>query len=212
MLSVTFNFGWSIDNSMSRMPSFIVFFLTGPIFNDLMGLSQLASSCIIYGCFSSFLLRASFTQSQSNDSMFIYQKQSHKMILLVYIDDIILTGSSQSHLHSFIEMLVGVLQYLTMTHPDISHDVQYVSQFVGSPTDVPYEAMKRILHYLRGTLGHGLPIRRSLDSFLIAYSEVHWVGCLDTHRSTTGCYLSRTISNFLECIETMHRFSFKSRS
>lgn len=37
--------------------------------------------------------------------MFVYQDQSYNMILLFYVDDIILTESSQSHLHAFIDML-----------------------------------------------------------------------------------------------------------
>jgi hypothetical protein len=77
--------------------------------------------------------------------------------------------------------------YLTMTHPDISYVVQHVSQFMGSPSDVPFEAIKRILRYLKRTLGVGLPIRRSPDcSFLVAYFDAVWPGCLDTRKSTTG--------------------------
>ncbi|XP_021809166.1 uncharacterized protein LOC110752753 isoform X2 [Prunus avium] len=65
--------------------------------------------------------------------------------------------------------------------------VQHVSQFVGSPTDVHYEAVKRILRYLKGTLGHGLPIRHSTDSsFLVAFSDADWAGCPNTRRSTNG--------------------------
>ncbi|XP_021815809.1 uncharacterized protein LOC110758292 [Prunus avium] len=83
--------------------------------------------------------------------------------------------------------MVGALQYLTMTRPDISYAVQHVSQFMGSPSDVHFEAVKRILRYLKGTLGVGLPVRRSPDcSFLVAYSDADWAGCPDTRRSTTG--------------------------
>jgi hypothetical protein len=74
-----------------------------------------------------------------------------------------------------------------MTRPDISYAVQHVSQFMGSPSDVHFEAVKRILRYLKGTLGVGLPICKSPDcSFLVAYSDADWAGCLDTRRSTTG--------------------------
>jgi hypothetical protein len=83
--------------------------------------------------------------------------------------------------------MVGALQYLTMTRQDISYVVQHVSQFIGSPSDVHFEAVKRILRYLKGTLGVGLPICKSPDcSFLVAYSDADWAGCLDTRRSTTG--------------------------
>ena len=83
--------------------------------------------------------------------------------------------------------MVGALKYLTMTCPDISYDVQHVSQFMGSPSDVHFEAVKQILRYLKGTLRVGLPVCRSPDcSFLVAYSDADWAGCPDTRRSTTG--------------------------
>ncbi|CAL2229046.1 unnamed protein product [Prunus armeniaca] len=62
-----------------------------------------------------------------------------------------------------------------MTRPNISYAVQHVSQVVSSSTDVHHEVVKRNLCYLKGTIGHGLPICRSTDSsFLIAYSDVDW--------------------------------------
>ncbi|CAL8133444.1 unnamed protein product [Prunus armeniaca] len=50
--------------------------------------------------------------------------------------------------------LMSGLQYLTITHPDIAYAIQHVSQFMSSPSDTHLEAVKRILHYLKGT--HGL--------------------------------------------------------
>jgi hypothetical protein len=59
-----------------------------------------------------------------------------------------------------------------MTRSDISYVVQHVSQFMGSPSYVHFEAVKWILRYLKGTLGVGLPICRSPNcSFLVAYSD-----------------------------------------
>ncbi|XP_021820576.1 uncharacterized protein LOC110762280 [Prunus avium] len=73
---------------------------------------------------------------------------------------------------------------------------QHVSQFMGSPTDVHFEAVKRILRYLKGTLGYGLPIHLSpAPSLLVAYSDADWAGCPDTRRSTTGycVFLGKTL-------------------
>lgn len=44
--------------------------------------------------------------------------------------------------------IVGALQYLTITRPDISYAVNQVSQFLHAPTDDHYQAVKRILRYL----------------------------------------------------------------
>ncbi|BBN70351.1 transposable element gene, partial [Prunus dulcis] len=83
--------------------------------------------------------------------------------------------------------MVGALQYLSITRLDISYAVQHVSQFMGSPGDVHFEAVKQILSYLKGTLGVGLPVRRSPNcSFLVAYSDADWASCPDTRRSTIG--------------------------
>jgi hypothetical protein len=40
--------------------------------------------------------------------------------------------------------------------------------------------VKRILHYLKGTIDHGLQLHRSTVTSLVAYSDVDWVGCPDT--------------------------------
>lgn len=40
--------------------------------------------------------------------------------------------------------LVGGLQYITMTRPDISFSVNYVSQFMASLTETNYHVVKRI--------------------------------------------------------------------
>jgi hypothetical protein len=81
--------------------------------------------------------------------------------------------------------LVGALQYLTFTQPDISYVVQQVCLHMHDPRDVHLSALKRILRYLRGTLSHGL-LRPSTTSVVLVYTDVDWAGCLDPRRSTSG--------------------------
>jgi histone deacetylase 1/2 len=50
--------------------------------------------------------------------------------------------------------IVGGLQYLTLTHPDLSFAVNKVCQFMSQPTDVHWEAVKRITVF-EGNIGHG---------------------------------------------------------
>ncbi|XP_062211715.1 uncharacterized protein LOC133912813 [Phragmites australis] len=54
------------------------------------------------------------------------------------------------------------------------------------PREPHYALIKRILRYLHGTLDHGLQLRRTDVSNLVAYSDADWVGCPDTRRSTSG--------------------------
>lgn len=81
--------------------------------------------------------------------------------------------------------LVGSLQYLTLTRPEISHAVNSVCQHMHSPSMANFSAVKRILRYIKGTLGHGLWFQRG--SFVIsAFSDSDWAGDSTDRRSTTG--------------------------
>lgn len=51
--------------------------------------------------------------------------------------------------------LVGNLQYLSLTRPDISYSVNKLSQFMYRPTTKHWSALKRILRYLSGTHTQG---------------------------------------------------------
>jgi hypothetical protein len=55
--------------------------------------------------------------------------------------------------------VVGTLQYLTLTRPDISFSVNKVCQLLHDPTMAHWSAVKRILRYLHGMCGLGILIR-----------------------------------------------------
>jgi hypothetical protein len=63
--------------------------------------------------------------------------------------------------------IVGYLQYLTLTRPDLSFAVNKVYQFLHAPTSQQWTALKRLLRYVKYTLGHGLKIPRS-SSLLVS--------------------------------------------
>lgn len=52
--------------------------------------------------------------------------------------------------------LVGGLRYLVHTRPDIAFSVGMVSRYMEHPTVLHLNAVKRILRYVKGTLGLGL--------------------------------------------------------
>ena len=55
--------------------------------------------------------------------------------------------------------------------------------------DTHWQAVKRVLRYLKATLHFGLFIPKSTTLQLIVYSDVDWGGIPDDHRSTTGYYI-----------------------
>jgi hypothetical protein len=81
--------------------------------------------------------------------------------------------------------IVGGLQYLTLTQPDISFVVNCVRQFLHSPTDLHMEVVKRILRYVQGTLDMRLHFCKS-SLTPRAFSEADWVVCYNDRWSTSG--------------------------
>jgi histone deacetylase 1/2 len=73
--------------------------------------------------------------------------------------------------------LVGGLQYLTLTRPDLSFAVNKMCQYLSQPTTTHYEAVKRILRYIKGTISTGLRFRRSSSTGLSIFTNVDWAGC-----------------------------------
>nr|XP_051205147.1 uncharacterized mitochondrial protein AtMg00810-like [Lolium perenne] len=82
--------------------------------------------------------------------------------------------------------IVGGLQYLTMTRPDISFSVNRVCQFLHSPTEEHLAAVKRILRFVKHTIGHGLLLRPSTSPAISAFSDADWAGDVDDRQSTGG--------------------------
>ncbi|CAL2250154.1 unnamed protein product [Prunus armeniaca] len=91
-------------------------------------------------------------------------------------------GNSKTLFNSYV---VGALQYLTFTKPDLSYAVNSVCQYMTALTDLHWLLVKRILRYLQGTLDHGLKFS-SGPWQLHAFSNADWPGDVNTRRSTTG--------------------------
>ncbi|BBG93855.1 transposable element gene [Prunus dulcis] len=219
--------------------------------------------------FTGYLPALGFKLSHSDPSLFVKHEGSDVIVLLLYVDDIILTGSNANlvqtvvdDLSSVFEMkdmgrlayflglqitypvsgglfvsqtkyakdllhkagmqsyracstsckphnqiltdsgeplsdptmfrsVVGALQYLTFTRPDLAYAVNTVCQYMNSPTDVHWLLVKRILRYVQGTLSFGINFTSISPSVsdpwqLSAYSDADWAGDINTRRSTTG--------------------------
>ncbi|XP_030503823.1 uncharacterized mitochondrial protein AtMg00810-like [Cannabis sativa] len=67
--------------------------------------------------------------------------------------------------------IIGALQYLTMTRPDISFAVNRLSQYMQQPSSEHWAACKRILRYLSDIQG---------------FTDADWAGCHDDRKWTSG--------------------------
>lgn len=83
-------------------------------------------------------------------------------------------------------MVIGSLQYLAFTRPDISFAVNRLSQFMHKPTDEQWQAAKRVLRYLAGTTTHGVLLRSTNTLSLHAFSDADWAGDIDDYASTNA--------------------------
>lgn len=70
--------------------------------------------------------------------------------------------------------LVGALQYLTITHPDLSYAMNQANQFLQTPTSPHFRLIKRILRYVNGTISYGLTFDKPPRTNLVVYSDVDW--------------------------------------
>lgn len=84
------------------------------------------------------------------------------------------------------QSIVGALQYVTLTRPDISFSVNRVCQSMHAPTQENWAAVKRILRYLQFTSTHGLLLRHRSLITLHVFSDADWAGCSTDRRSTGG--------------------------
>lgn len=81
--------------------------------------------------------------------------------------------------------LVGSLQYLTFTRPNIAFVVNCGTQFLQNPTIIHHTVVKRILRNLCGTPCLGILFKPEALT-LQAFCDADWAGDASDHRSTTG--------------------------
>lgn len=87
---------------------------------------------------------------------------------------------------SLYRSVVGSLQYLTLSRPDIAFSVNKLSQHLHNPTSLHWNACKRLLRYLKGTISFVLEFHPAACMALEGFADADWASCQDGRRSTGG--------------------------
>jgi len=222
---------------------------------------------------STKLLSLGFRESKADTSLFVLQKFNSVIYILIYIDNILITGSNASVINNIIHSLqttfavkdlgsltyflgvealwctdgiyltqrqyiadllkrskienakpctspmasncqltstdgtpfedinlyrsiVGSMQYLAFTRPDLAFVVHKVSKFMHNPLDTHWLAVKRILRYLKHSISTSLFITKIVNFTLQAFSDSDWAADRDDRR-LVGAYCIYMGSNLI---------------
>ncbi|KAH9650410.1 retrovirus-related pol polyprotein from transposon RE2 [Citrus sinensis] len=79
--------------------------------------------------------------------------------------------------------IVGGMQYLILTRPEIAFAVKKLSQYVAAPTLQHLMACKRVLRYIKATQDYGLKFFREGSLTLTGFTDADWACDLDDRKS-----------------------------
>ncbi|XP_019096021.1 PREDICTED: uncharacterized protein LOC109130633 [Camelina sativa] len=138
-----------------------------------------------------YLLTTGFINSVAETSLFILRCVSSVVYLLIYVDDILVTGNDTALLRSTLISLDD--RFSVKDHEDLAYFLgieairnstglyltqrnlhtarHFLSQYMHHPTDLHWQAVKRVLRYLCGTPYHGILLKRQPPLTLHAYSD-----------------------------------------
>nr|GEV57149.1 ribonuclease H-like domain-containing protein [Tanacetum cinerariifolium] len=114
--------------------------------------------------------------------------------LLVYVDDIIITGNNSSEIEKLKAFLntkfmikdLGRLKYFLGIEVIDTENVHCLSQFMHKPLKSHLKIALKVLRYLKGCPGKGINIVKQPKSSLEAFMDADWAKCIVTRKSVTG--------------------------
>eukprot|EP00253_Pinus_taeda_P026375 PITA_26375 len=124
-----------------------------------------------YAKMDSFLLESGFSRCYSDNTVYTKKVGNSLIILVLYVDDLILTGK---------------LLYLTHTCPNLSFAVGLIAQFMQIPPESHWKVAKRILRYVRVTVQFGIHYSAEPSPLLVGFTDSDWDGDPDDRNSTVG--------------------------
>ncbi|XP_070021748.1 uncharacterized protein [Nicotiana sylvestris] len=86
--------------------------------------------------------------------------------------------------------LVGKLNYLTNTRPDLSFVVLTLSQYMQRPCQSHFFAALRVLKYLSTDPSQGILLSSTPDFSLLVFCDANWASCKDTRRLVSSFFIT----------------------
>nr|GEW66653.1 uncharacterized mitochondrial protein AtMg00810-like [Tanacetum cinerariifolium] len=108
----------------------------------------------------------SLLKGNTDPTLFIRRFVDDILVVQVYVDDIIFG--------------------YTHPRPDIVHATCICARYQAKPTKKHLKEVKRIFHYLRGTVNMGIWYTKDSGFELTGFSDADYTGCKDTFKSTSG--------------------------
>ncbi|KAB2620230.1 hypothetical protein D8674_039646 [Pyrus ussuriensis x Pyrus communis] len=132
-----------------------------------------------YDEINAYFNSAGFEKSSSEATLYVKtRKDSGIIIVSLYVDDIVYTGSSPQMLEEFRNDM--------MKHYEMTDLASLLSRFMHNPTKKHMGTAKRVLRYIQGTFDFGIIFDRGKATTLIGYCDSDWAGSEDDMRSTSG--------------------------
>lgn len=85
----------------------------------------------------------------------------------------------------YAQIIGSLLHLINFTWPDIAYAVCRLSRYTHCPGSGHWEALVRVLRYLRGTMNFGI-LYSGFSAVLEGYSDANWVSDSDETKSTSG--------------------------
>nr|GEY81896.1 uncharacterized mitochondrial protein AtMg00810-like [Tanacetum cinerariifolium] len=82
--------------------------------------------------------------------------------------------------------MISALMYLTSSRPNIVHATCLCARYQAKPIEKHLKEVKRIFHYLRGTVNTGLWYMKDSGFELTRFSDADYARCKDSFKSTSG--------------------------
>jgi hypothetical protein len=85
----------------------------------------------------------------------------------------------------YAQIIGSLLHLMNFSRPDIAYAVGRLSRYTHNPNQDHWEALARVMKYLRGTMNYGIEYS-GFPAVLEGYSDANWISDSDETKSTSG--------------------------